>query len=81
MRTRPRYLPIARYEAERRLAQVRVRIGAPLQPPKPAADPEAEKRQAREFTEHVMASIAALSGQTRADVDAAEHKKSLSGQR
>jgi 1-acyl-sn-glycerol-3-phosphate acyltransferase len=64
-----------------RLARVRVRIGAPLQPPKPAADPVVEKRQAREFTERVMASIAALSGQTRADLDAAEHKKSLTGRR
>ncbi|MDQ6650973.1 MAG: 1-acyl-sn-glycerol-3-phosphate acyltransferase [Actinomycetota bacterium] len=57
-----------------RLARVAVRIGAPLQPPVPAADPLAEKRQVRDFTERIMAAIAALSGQQRADVDAADHK-------
>lgn len=62
-----------------RLARVSVRIGAPLHPPRPAADPAVEKRQVREFTERVMASIAALSGQQRADVDAAEHKATMSG--
>ena len=60
-----------------RLARVGVRIGTPLQPPVPAADPAVEKRQAREFTEHVMASIAALSGQQRVDLDAATHKARL----
>lgn len=59
-----------------RLARVGVRIGAPMLPPVPATDPAVEKRQAREFTERVMAAIAALSGQQRADVDAAEHKAS-----
>ena len=57
-----------------RLARVQVRIGAPLQPPVAASDPGTEKRQAREFTERVMAAIAGLSGQQRADVDAATHK-------
>ena len=57
-----------------RLARVAVRIGAPLQPPVPAADPVAENRQVRDFTERIMAAIAALSGQQRTDVDAADHK-------
>ena len=60
-----------------RLARVGVRIGAPLQPPAPAADRAAHVQQAREFTERVMAAIAALSGQQRADVDAAEYKAAL----
>ena len=60
-----------------RLAQVVVRIGAPLHPPRPATDPEVRRRQAREFTERVMTSIAQLSGQQRADVDAAQHKSRL----
>ena len=60
-----------------RLAQVVVRIGAPLHPPRPAGDPEVRRRQARDFTERVMASIAQLSGQQRADVDAAQHKTRL----
>ena len=64
-----------------RLARVGVRIGAPLRPPPPSPDPATEKRQVREFTERIMASIAALSGQTRVDLDAAEHKKSLSARR
>ena len=59
------------------LARVAVRIGAPLQPPEPASDPEALRRQAREFTDRVMAAIAALSGQQRVDLDAAEHKRAL----
>jgi hypothetical protein len=54
-----------------------VRIGAPLKPPVPSDDPAVEKRQVREFTERVMAAIAALSGQQRTDLDAAEHKKTL----
>lgn len=60
-----------------RLVRVGVRIGAPLEPPLPADDPVVEKRQVREFTERIMASIAALSGQQRAELDAAEHKASL----
>jgi 1-acyl-sn-glycerol-3-phosphate acyltransferase len=60
-----------------RLARVCVRIGAPLSPPVPAADPVAEKAQLREFTERIMAAIAALSGQQRVDVDAAAHKVTL----
>jgi 1-acyl-sn-glycerol-3-phosphate acyltransferase len=60
-----------------RLARVEVRIGAPLIPPPASAEPDTEKRQAREFTDRVMDAIAALSGQPRADVDAAEHKASV----
>ena len=60
-----------------RLARVRVRIGAPLHPPVPAGDPTVERRQVREFTERVMTAIAALSGQQRVDLDAADHKRSL----
>ena len=60
-----------------RLARVEVRIGTPLTPPPASAEPAAEKRQAREFTDQVMDAIAALSGQPRADVDAAEHKASV----
>ncbi len=60
------------------LARVGVRIGAPMHPPSPAATPEARKAQARDFTERVMAAIAALSGQLRVDLDAAEHKRQLS---
>ena len=60
-----------------RLARVSVRIGLPLHPPSLASDPTVVKRQAREFTERIMAAIAGLSGQERVDVDAAEHKRSL----
>lgn len=60
-----------------RLARVGVRIGVPLEPPLPADDPVVQKRQVREFTERIMAAIAALSGQQRAELDAAEHKASL----
>jgi 1-acyl-sn-glycerol-3-phosphate acyltransferase len=60
-----------------RLSRVAVRIGVPLHPPAAATDPAVEKRQVREFTERVMAAIAALSGQQRADVDAAQHKATL----
>ena len=63
-----------------RLARVRVRIGAPLHAPRPADDPVIQKRQAREFTERVMAAIASLSGQQRVDLDAAEVKASLRGE-
>lgn len=58
-----------------RLARVRVKIGAPLYPPRPNAEPEIEKQQAREFTERVMSAIAALSGQQRTNFDAAQHKR------
>jgi 1-acyl-sn-glycerol-3-phosphate acyltransferase len=58
-----------------RLARVWVRIGEPLHPPRPDAEPEIEKQQAREFTERVMGAIAALSGQQRTDLDAARHKR------
>ena len=64
-----------------RLARVRVRIGAPLHPPLPSGDPTVERRQVREFTERVMTAIAALSGQQRVDLDAADHKKRLSRRR
>ena len=60
-----------------RLAQVGVRVGEPLEPPTPAEDPAVLKRQVREFTERVMAAIAALSGQQRTDDDAAEYKATL----
>jgi 1-acyl-sn-glycerol-3-phosphate acyltransferase len=60
-----------------RLSRVAVRIGTPLHPPPAAGDPAVEKRQVREFTERVMMAIAALSGQQRADLDAAEHKAKL----
>ena len=60
-----------------RLARVRVRIGAPLQPPSPAGDPTVERTQVREFTERIMTAIAALSGQQRVDLDSAEHKAGL----
>lgn len=60
-----------------RLARVGVRIGAPLHPPRPAADLDVRRQQAREFTERVMAAIAQLSGQQRVDLDAAEHKSAL----
>lgn len=86
MDTRAPVVPVAMVGTDRvqpighvrpRLARVGVRIGAPLQPPVPDADPAVEQHQVREFTERVMAAIAALSGQQRADVDAAEYKTSL----
>ena len=61
-----------------RLARVEVRIGPPLEPPVPASDPAQLREQARVFTERIMDAIAALSGQARAAVDAAEHKARLS---
>jgi 1-acyl-sn-glycerol-3-phosphate acyltransferase len=64
-----------------RLARVGVHIGEPLHPPQPHDDPAVEKRQAREFTERIMTAIATLSRQQRVDLDAAEHKASLSGRR
>ena len=60
-----------------RLARVGVRIGEPLLPPEPSDDPEVQRKQAREFTEEVMQAIAALSGQQRTDLDAAQHKRAL----
>jgi 1-acyl-sn-glycerol-3-phosphate acyltransferase len=60
-----------------RLARVEVRIGAPLKPPVVATEPDALKRQAREFTDRVMDAIAELSGQLRADIDAAAHKAAV----
>ncbi len=75
MRGTDRVQPIGRVWPS--LARVGVHIGAPLQPPRPAADPEARKAQARDFTEQVMAAIARLSGQQRVDLDAAEHKGEL----
>ena len=62
-----------------RLARVQVRIGPPLQPPPTTAAPGLEKLQAREFTDRVMSAIASLSGQQRADVDAAKHKAKTRG--
>ena len=59
------------------LSRVGIRIGAALTPPAPSADPDTERRQVRDFTERIMAAIAALSGQQRVDLDAAEHKASL----
>ena len=60
-----------------RLGRVEVRIGAPILPPPRATGPEAEKEQARQLTEQVMQALAALSGQARVDLDAAEHKAGL----
>jgi 1-acyl-sn-glycerol-3-phosphate acyltransferase len=57
-----------------RLARVEIHIGSPLTPPVPATDPAVEKEQVRVFTDQIMAAIAALSGQKRADLDAAQHK-------
>jgi 1-acyl-sn-glycerol-3-phosphate acyltransferase len=62
-----------------RLSRVEIRIGTPIQPPTSPAgtDPNAQKVQLREFTDRIMAAIAALSGQERANIDAAEHKARL----
>lgn len=60
-----------------RLARVSVRIGAPLTPPAQDADPARYSDQVRDFTERIMAAIAALSGQERTDDDAATHKRTL----
>ena len=70
-----RVQPIGRVRPS--LARVHIRFGAPLQPPPPAADAATRQRQLREFTECVMAAIPALSGQQRADLDAADHKATL----
>lgn len=59
------------------LSRVEIRLGAPILPP-PASGDEAQLAvQARELTEQVMSALAELSGQQRADVDAAEHKRRL----
>jgi 1-acyl-sn-glycerol-3-phosphate acyltransferase len=60
-----------------RLARVSVRIGEPLTPPSTDAEPARQSAQLRDFTEQIMAAIAALSGQTRTDDDAATHKNTL----
>ena len=59
------------------LARVEIRLGAPLLPPPAATDPAELAAQARTLTEQVMDALAALTGQQRADVDAAEHKRLL----
>lgn len=57
------------------LRRVQVRIGAPISAPEVDGDPH---EQARALTEQVMTAIARLSGQQRADTDAATHKAQLS---
>ena len=59
------------------LARVGIRIGAPVLPPPASSDAAELAVQARELTEQVMTALAALSGQQRADVDAADHKRLL----
>jgi 1-acyl-sn-glycerol-3-phosphate acyltransferase len=59
------------------LARVEVRVGAPVAPPPAASSADQLAAQARELTEQVMAAVAALSAQQRADLDAADHKRSL----
>lgn len=59
------------------LARVEIRLGVPVLPPPAAQDPAELAGQARELTEQVMTALAALSGQQRADVDAADHKRGL----
>jgi 1-acyl-sn-glycerol-3-phosphate acyltransferase len=73
-------LPIGR--SVPRLGRVGIRIGTPISPPPPAPEgtPEAA-RQARALTEQVMSAIAALSGQSRADVDCSTHKHAMVGGR
>lgn len=53
------------------LHRVEIRIGPAIQPPPLDED---EDQQARELTEEIMAAIAALSGQERTDLDAADFK-------
>jgi 1-acyl-sn-glycerol-3-phosphate acyltransferase len=60
-----------------RLARVGIRIGEPMRPPTPSADPAVLRQQTREFTERIMSAIGALSGQTRTDTDAAKYKRTL----
>ena len=64
-----------------RLGRIEVRIGAPILPPPRSADPQAEKQQARVLTEQVMQALAALGGQVRVDLDAADHKVALVARR
>ncbi len=69
-----------------RLAKVQVRIGPAVEPPVPAGDGLAgvsgRQAQLREFTERIMSAIAELSGQQRAELDAADHKaRSASAER
>lgn len=61
-----------------RLARVEMHIGPPLMPPGEDPDPVQRSAQVRDFTECIMAAIAALSGQERTDDDAATHKHALS---
>jgi 1-acyl-sn-glycerol-3-phosphate acyltransferase len=64
------------------LAQVQIRIGAPIYPPATPPDATATlHEQARELTERVMTAIAELSGQERVDLDCADHKHELSRHR
>lgn len=75
MRGTDRVLPVGAVRPN--LGRVEVHIGAPLHPPAPASDPVAAREQVHQFTERIMAAIAGLSGQPRADLDAAEHKAAL----
>ncbi len=59
------------------LSRVEVRLGAPVVPPPAASSDDQLAAQARELTEQVMAAVAALSGQQRAALDAADHKRFL----
>ena len=70
-----RVLPIG--SVRPRLGRVEVRIGEAIAPPPLAGGPQAEKEQARRLTEQVMQALAALGGQVRVDLDAAEHKAAL----
>ncbi|MCU1595389.1 MAG: 1-acyl-sn-glycerol-3-phosphate acyltransferase [Frankiales bacterium] len=58
-----------------RLTRVAMHFGPPLRPPMPAVGSAARREQARAFTEQIMAAIAQLSRQERADVDCATHKR------
>lgn len=59
------------------LARVEIRLGEPVHPPEASPDAAQLAVQARALTEQVMINLAALSGQQRTDVDAAEHKRLL----
>lgn len=69
--------PIGRSWPHLGRGRVQVRIGEPLFPPPPTPDAGAARAQAREFTDRIMTCIAVLSGQQRADVDVARHKRAL----
>jgi len=58
-----------------RVAKVEVRIGEPLAPPKATGGNHHEV--VRAYTERIMSAIAALSGQQRTGLDAAQHKSTL----